>query len=108
MSFTIDTPAGCFQVAGVAFPDDVANRHVITTGTDYPYGESDMYDDRVLNAIELGDARARHGVKPPQCSHFECTNPAVPDAINRHLVEECETHQREANAVLDATWPPRR
>jgi len=104
--FTIDTPAGHFQAAEVAFPDDVANQHVIATGTDYPYGGSDMYDDRVLTAIEMAEGRARHGVKPPQCRTFECTNPAAPDSINRHLVEECETHQREANDVLDRTWPP--
>ena len=46
--FTIDTPAGRFVTAGVAFPDDVANRHVITTGTDYPYREHAM-----INIAEL-------------------------------------------------------
>ena len=41
---TINTDAGPFVVAGPAFPDDPANRHVITTGTDYPYREHVMID----------------------------------------------------------------
>lgn len=95
---TIDTPAGHFQVAGVAFPNDPTNAQAIRL---YRYGGSMDYDDTVFEAVRIAEARERHGVKPPMCRRFECISPAVPDPINAHLVEVCETHQRETDAELD-------
>jgi hypothetical protein len=59
------------------------------------------YDDRIFTAIEIAEGRARHGVKPPQCRSFECTNPSAPDPINRHIIDTCTQCQAETDAMLD-------
>ncbi len=62
------------------------------------------YDDRIIHAVEMAAARERHGVKPPTCTAFECTQAGVHEtAIGWH----CEEHERESNAASDAAWPPR-
>jgi len=55
-----------------------------------------MYDDVILSAIEIAEARNRHGVPRPDCEAFECRRVAV---TGESL---CPDHLAEMNVVLDA------
>lgn len=64
--------------------------------------------DRMIHAMDVAAARARHGVPTgPPCIDEGCGAPSLGrSAGHGHDNPWCDQHSRETDRMLDATWPP--